>query len=136
MIWIPWIIVVLGFVPLLMVWLKKRLIQKSIAKAESATGFVENIQEHIGYKGNRYYVATINFIANHEMIRVNHIAGYGMPSNLKAGQQLVVLYNPKKPAKIHLRDYPYNFRVPWIITSILAIGFISLAYFLYKELNL
>jgi hypothetical protein len=133
--WIPYAVVILGFVPMLVVWLRQSLRKRFIARAEETTGVVEAMEQRIGHKGNKYYVATINYTAGMDKIRRNHILPYSQRTALTPGQQVVVLYNPKKPIKFVLRDFPYNFKFLWIFTGIIAIAYFVLAYFLSKELK-
>ncbi|MEP7165663.1 MAG: DUF3592 domain-containing protein [Ferruginibacter sp.] len=135
MAWIPVGIIILGFIPLLIVWLKQWLMKKFIAKAALTTGTVEAVELRTGHKGNRYFVATINYIAGYEMVRKNYTRFYSKRNTLSPGQQVAVLYDPKKPGKFLLRDLPYNFKAAWIFTGIIAVAYFVLAYFLYKELQ-
>ncbi len=133
--WIPVIIAILGVLPLFMVWLKRSLHKKFIARAEETTGMVESMEQRFGARGTRYYLATINYTANFERLRGFHVLPYSRRMTLVPGQQVAVLYDPNKPGKFTLKDFPPNFKVLWIIMGIMAIFFLWIAYFVHHELK-
>lgn len=134
-----WIIIcigLLGFVPLLIVLLKRRSVRRMKLTGERVTGLVEQVEEYRGIKGARYFQAVIRYSIGSGNI---HRGIYRFSSSktlplFKTGQPADVYYDRDKPHKFIPADLPQS-PVPLIFTIILAIGYVIICFLLYDYIN-
>ncbi len=129
--WIIIVIAALGFVPLLLVLLKRRRNRQLRISGECVTGIVEQVQERVGFKGARYYQAQIRYGIGGGVIQrsIYTFTSSRRLALFSKGQPVELYYDRDNPKKFILKDIPDNPAL-LIFTIIIAIGYLVICYFL------
>jgi hypothetical protein len=125
-------IALLGFVPLLIVMVKRSRINKLRKTGDRVTGIVEDIKEFRGYKGGTHFKALIRYTAfGGKTFHGTYSYSYsGKRSLFTQGEQIEIYYSKTNPEKFIPKKGSRN-NVALIFTIIMAVGYIFISYFLY-----
>jgi hypothetical protein len=129
-------IAILGLVPLLIVLWKRKRIKNLVTKGDIVTGTVLEVNKFRGYKGNVYYQALIEDpVFNQGLMRGNYaFSGQKGLQLFYKGRRIEVFYDKKKPKRFIPKEALSNPAL-YIITIIIAVGYLVLSYFLYNWLT-
>ncbi|HTE29545.1 MAG TPA: DUF3592 domain-containing protein [Chryseolinea sp.] len=126
------IIAALGFLPLLIVLLKRKRRWNLVTKGDLVTGTVLEVYHRRGYKGGAYYQAQIEYPVFNQapMQRTYMFTGKKSLDYFYKGRRLDICYSKKKPTRFVPKDMWKNNGF-LIFAIIIAVGYLVLAYFLY-----
>jgi hypothetical protein len=123
---------VLGFLPLLIVLIKRKRRWDLVTKGDLVTGTVVEVYERRGYKGSVYYQAVIQYPVFNQapMQRTYMFTGKKSLAYFYKGRRLDICYSKKKPMRFVPKEmWKNNGFVSFAV--IIAVVYIALAFFLY-----
>lgn len=134
--WIIYAIAVLGFIPLLIVLLKRRRNRQLRLSGECVSGMVEKVEERVGFRGSRYYQAQIRYGIGGGVVQrsIYTFASSRKRALFTVGQPLELYYDRDHPKKFILKDIPDSPGL-LIFTIIIAVGYLVICYFLQDLLR-
>jgi hypothetical protein len=102
------ILISISILPLLMVLIKMRILRSFKQKAVSTTATITHVEKRSGFKGNAYYVLTLEYrtIDTGRLFTKHSITS----KKQQAGITVPLMYLPDKPEKFSIdsgKGYPY-----------------------------
>lgn len=133
---ISFFIALLGFLPLLIVWWKRRRIHRLVTKGDIVTGTVLEVYKRIGYKGSVYYQALIEYPVFNQRPEQGTYSFSGK-KNLDIyykGNRIEICYDKKKPKRFVPKQAAQH-KVMLVVGIVFAVLYIVLSFFLYDWLK-